>query len=72
MSGVPSNANTPVTAPATSVVKACLTSVNEFSKLCEGDETINFKTPDKIGIGISRRLQQESFQEECASISVSR
>jgi class 3 adenylate cyclase len=39
---------------ASEVIKSCLTCLTDFSKLCEGDEMINFKTPDKIGIGISR------------------
>src|SRR5208337_2092754 len=32
----------------------CLKLIENFGKLQEGDEMINFPTPDKLGIGISR------------------
>lgn len=34
--------------------KNCLSLLRDFGKLCEGDDMINFSTPDKIGIGMSR------------------
>jgi class 3 adenylate cyclase len=39
---------------APNVVKSSLACLVDFPKLCEGDDMINFNTPDKIGIGISR------------------
>jgi class 3 adenylate cyclase len=37
-----------------STMKNCLNLVQNFGKLCEGDEMIYFTTPDKVGIGMSR------------------
>lgn len=36
------------------VVESCLKSHSEFSKICSDDPMINFKVPDKIGIGVTR------------------
>lgn len=39
---------------AQTVIDACLRALNDFQTLCQADPMINFKTPDAIGIGISR------------------
>lgn len=39
---------------ASYVVMSSLACLADFAKLCDGDDMINFNTPDKVGIGISR------------------
>lgn len=39
---------------ATATVLASVKLVEQFSALCEGDQMVNFPTPDRVGIGISR------------------
>ena len=39
---------------ASYVVRSSLACLADFAKLCDGDDMINFNTPDKVGIGISR------------------
>jgi class 3 adenylate cyclase len=36
------------------VMRYCQSLLQDFGKLCEGDDMIYFQTPDKVGIGISR------------------
>jgi class 3 adenylate cyclase len=47
-----------------SVVKSSLACVADFPRLCDGDDMINFDTPDKVGIGISRGAATKVLSHE--------
>jgi len=36
------------------VIASCINCHSEFANICSGDPAINFKVPDKIGIGVAR------------------
>lgn len=39
---------------ASDVLKSCFDCLSGFANLCDGDDMIDFDTPDKLGIGISK------------------
>jgi len=39
---------------AQNVITSCISCHSDFANLCDGDPMINFKVPDRIGIGVAR------------------
>jgi len=39
---------------AANVMESCMKVIDDFPRLCEGDEMVNFDVPDKLGIGLCR------------------